>query len=575
MDYAIFKPKCGWVIVFCLILLRGSIFGQINTSNISPYDIVISEFMAKPFVNGKLPNSEFIELYNRTKDSIQLKNLRFYNDKKLTILPSYSLKSNKYVTIYKKSKDSHKIYGDTLALDSLFTLSNPDDVFYLATPSGKVIDAASYDLTLYRDSKKASGGVTLERINVHSPCNTMGWIGSDDANGGTPGKPYSQKMKDQMPLQIDRYYIKGSDSIVLVFNKSLNRKLAMQTIHFDISNSITILKSDTLPPLFEQIQLKLSRNLKKDTTYRLLVKQTLKDCVDSTSLLKTDSLSLKLPEKSKIDSILVNEILVNPETGGSRFIELYNNSKKVVDIADLKVGNKVSDINIDKNMLLFPNEYVVLADNPIYIQDHYKAGAFRKRIIKNKLPTWNEATDTVVLKGGSMMTILDAFTYQKSWHNPLIANTEGVSLERVNPNKPSKDASNWQSAAQTVGFATPSQQNSQYDTTETVTSKQVFVLEKKKFSPDGDGFEDYLSLKYNFDDNGYVATIRIFNDKGKLVKTLKNNELLEIKGEIIWHGDMDEILKSRAGIYILAIEWVSPKGKVQREKLACVLTGRL
>ena len=106
-------------------------------------------------------------------------------------------------------------------------------------------------------------------------------------------------------------------------------------------------------------------------------------------------------------------------------------------------------------------------------------------------------------------------------------------------------------------------------------STQVFKLEKKTFSPDGDGFEDFLSLNYHFDSNGYAATIRVFNDKGKLVKTLMNNGLMDTEGIVKWEGDTDEGLKIRAGIHILAIEWISPKGKVQREKLACIVAGRL
>ncbi len=581
MKYPILKPKlfkiCPWQLVFCLFLLRGVVFGQINASNIKPYDIVISEFMAKPLANSKLPNSEFIELYNRTKDSIQLKNLRFYNDKKLTVLPEFSLKANKYLTVYKKNKDvSFKIYGDTLALDSLFTLVNPNDVFYLSTPSGKIIDAASYDLTLYSDSKKASGGVTLERTNVNFPCEVLGWDGSNNPDGGTPGKPNSISFKDTIPLEIDRYYLIGSNKVGIVFNKSIDSVSASKSI-YQMSNNIIAAFDSIVRPLFNEIVLKLNTNLTKDNTYYLTIKKSLKGCVDASTALKSDTtLLLKMPERAKIDSIVINEILVNPETGGSRFVELYNNSKTMVfDINDLKIGNIALDLPINIKMLLFPNEYVVLSDNPIYIQRYYKAQKFRKRIVKNKVPTFVESTDRVVLKGGSLKNPIDSFTYQKSWHNPLLANTEGVSLERIDPSQKSNDKANWQSAAQTVGFATPAQQNSQYNASKVATSSQVFSLEKKTFSPDGDGFEDFLSLNYHFDKGGYAASIFIFNDKGKLVKKLKDNELLNVEGTIKWEGDTDEGLKIRVGIYILAIEWISPTGQVNREKLACVVSGRL
>ena len=298
MKYPILKPKlfkiCPWQLVFCLFLLRGVVFGQINASNIKPYDIVISEFMAKPLANSKLPNSEFIELYNRTKDSIQLKNLRFYNDKKLTVLPEFSLKANKYLTVYKKNKDvSFKIYGDTLALDSLFTLVNPNDVFYLSTPSGKIIDAASYDLTLYSDSKKASGGVTLERTNVNFPCEVLGWDGSNNPDGGTPGKPNSISFKDTIPLEIDRYYLIGSNKVGIVFNKSIDSVSASKSI-YQMSNNIIAAFDSIVRPLFNEIVLKLNTNLTKDNTYYLTIKKSLKGCVDASTALKS-SLSISAP----------------------------------------------------------------------------------------------------------------------------------------------------------------------------------------------------------------------------------------------------------------------------------------
>ncbi|MBL7818707.1 MAG: lamin tail domain-containing protein [Saprospiraceae bacterium] len=576
MNNAIFKPKYSFFIAFSCFLLRGSVWGQIDSSNIAPYDIIISEFMAKPLANGKLPNSEYIELFNRTSKTVNLKNLRLYNDKKYSVLPIFLLKPNNYVTVYKKNAQvSFKAFGDTLALDSLFTLSNPNDIFYLATRGGKIIDAASYDLTLYRDSKKASGGVTLERTNVNFPCHSLGWDGSNDPNGGTPSRPNSVNSNDESLLEVDRYYLKSSSQIGLVFNKNVDSSSAFQAINYQISNNLTLRTDSIIRPLFNEIILKTSDNLKKDIDYQLIIKKTLRDCLGSSQKTKGDTLRIKLPETNKIDSVTVNEILFNPETGGSRFIELYNKSNKVYDLKEFKIGNKSSTVSIDKSMLFFPKTYIVLTDNPMYIQEHYKTFPFRKNILKLKLPTWNETTDTVILKGGLPKDSLDAFTYHKSWHNPLLANTEGVSLEKVHPNKPSSDAANWQSAAQTVGFATPAQQNSQFDTTQAITSKQFFTLQRKKISPDSDGFEDFLSLNYRFDKTGYSATITIFDDKGRRVKSLRHNDTLGTEGSIEWDGETEENTKARIGIYILLIEWVGPKGETGREKLPFIVAGRL
>ena len=582
MNQTLFEPKQfpfrRLCLVFCLFLLRGVILGQ----TAQPYDILINEFMADPAPPLGLPNAEFIELYNRSTKAFDLKDYKVINGSVSTLLPTFLLKSKSYVIIYKqKTGISFGKYGDTIVVDKLGTLSNPTDSFYLASPSGVVIDAASYDLSFYQNSKKAAGGFTLERIKPNAPCNPLLWIASDDLSGGTPGKRNSVAIDstENEPPQLDRYFFKDEKTIVLIFNKSLDRTLAEQTPQYSFVETVKISSANIVPPAFQFVQLKLGTTLQAKTEYHLLVKSTLKDC-QGIPLSKTDTLRIQLPEKPILKDLIINEILTNPETNGSRFVEIYNRSTKVMDIANLKIGDKAKgDIKgVTSNFLLFPRQYVALTESPLYIQKRYNATDFRKNIIKNKLPTWDEKAGNVVLYfvDTSKTIVLDSFTYNKSWHNPLLANTEGVSLERIDHEKPATESVNWQSAAQTVGYATPAQKNSQYlDPSVLSEPKSVFALEKKSFSPDEDGFEDFLRLNYRFDKAGFTATIRIFDDKGRLVKTLINNTLLSTEGMLKWEGDTDEGLKTRHGIYIIAIEWISTTGKVDRMKLACVVAGRL
>ena len=577
-----FKPKWCFSLVFCLFLLREGVFGQ---STAAPYDILINEFMADPTPQVYLPNTEFIELFNRSNKTFNLDGFKLYNGSVSTTLPLHTLKPNSYVVIYtKKSTIDFGTGVDTIQVTKLITLSNPNDTFHLVSTNGTVIDAATYDLSFYQNSKKSDGGWTLERIKPNGPCNPTLWKASENLKGGTPGKRNSVAIDsiDREPPELDRYYLKDDKTIVLIFNKSLDRALTVQTPQYEMSDNIKISSINIVEPLFQIVQLKLNTALLQKKPYQLLLKNTLVDC-QGIPLSKTDTLRILLPGKMVRNDLVINEILTNPETGGSRFVEFYNRSDKAVDMANLKIGDvSKGDIKaITSNILLLPNQYAVLTENPSDVQKRYNATAFRKQMIKNKLPTWDEKAGNAILYyvDSNKLIVLDSFTYKKSWHNPLIANTEGVSLERINPNNPSNDASNWQSAAQTVGYATPGRQNSQFRLVDTPSvstqSNRVFELEKKTFSPDGDGFDDFLILNYRFDKGGYAASIFIFDDKGKLVKILIKNMLLAAEGSINWQGDTDEGLQTRQGIYIVVIEWISPTGKVEREKLACIVSGRL
>jgi hypothetical protein len=77
------------------------------------------------------------------------------------------------------------------------------------------------------------------------------------------------------------------------------------------------------------------------------------------------------------------------------------------------------------------------------------------------MPTYSNDEGRCVLlnKDGKRF---DQFDYTDRMHYPLLDNKDGVSLERIDFNRPTDDASNWTSASSTSGYGTPTYQNSQY-----------------------------------------------------------------------------------------------------------------
>ena len=71
---------------------------------VAPYDILINEFMADPAPPVGLPNVEFIELFNRSNKTIQLKDFKIVNGMSVsTVLRDFMLKPAGYVVIYTKN----------------------------------------------------------------------------------------------------------------------------------------------------------------------------------------------------------------------------------------------------------------------------------------------------------------------------------------------------------------------------------------------------------------------------------------------------------------------------------------
>ena len=358
---------------------------------------------------------------------------------------------------------------------------------------------------------------------------------------------------------------------------------AIQTAQYQFDNNLTIGSVKILDTLFNNsLQINLTPNLKAKTLYKLTIKSTLKDCLNI-PLSKNDTIKIQLPEKALRKDLIINELLMNPEVGGSRFVEIYNRSEKVIDIFDLKIANlydtmKTDVKNITTHYSLFPKSYVALTESPLYIQNRYKAAIYKKGIIKNRLPTWSDAIGNATLYGvdGSKTLIIDLFNYNKSFHNPLLPNTEGVSLERINPNDSTNNAANWHSAAASVLYATPAYQNSQLSLNPSVLSNndEIFTLVNKTFSPNDDGFQDYLLMQYSIDKKGYFVNIFIYDIDGRMVKRLTINELLTTEGQIKWDGETDERLVAPVGTYIIYIELIDPDGGVKKFKKLCVLADK-
>ena len=79
------------------------------------------------------------------------------------------------------------------------------------------------------------------------------WLGSDDLSGGTPGKRNSVAVDsvDKEPPQLDRYFFKDDKTIVLLFNKSLDRTLAEQTSHYEFIPKVNISSAKIIEPAFQ------------------------------------------------------------------------------------------------------------------------------------------------------------------------------------------------------------------------------------------------------------------------------------------------------------------------------------
>ncbi len=281
----------------------------------------------------------------------------------------------------------------------------------------------------------------------------------------------------------------------------------------------------------------------------------------------------------KDNNAVINEILFNPKSGGVDFVEIYNNSLYPIDLSLMKIANrddKNQIVNLktlsDTNNLLYPMQYLCITTDTISTKNDYPAPAYNRFVQLNSLPSYPDDMGTVILQFGD--TVIDEFSYSKDMHSALISDANGVSLERLNPDMPTQNPSNWYSAAQGAGFGTPANKNSQFSTGESTDFNEILV-EPEVFSPDGDGYDDRVFIRYKFNEPGYIANVLIYNKNGQLVKRIANNELLATEGSFYWDGLYENNQHATLGIYIIYFEVFNLQGEVKSYKKTCVVASKL
>ena len=82
-------------------------------------------------------------------------------------------------------------------------------------------------------------------------------------------------------------------------------------------------------------------------------------------------------------------------------------------------------------------------------------------------------------------------------------------------------------------------------------------------------------MNYKLENPGFVGTIQICSDRGHLVKTIINNNLLGTEGLYIWDGTNQEGRLSPIGMYIVLYEFFDSSGEIRKGKHVCVLGQQL
>ena len=158
-------------------------------------------------------------------------------------------------------------------------------------------------------------------------------------------------------------------------------------------------------------------------------------------------------------------------------------------------------------------------------------------------------------------------------HHPALQDPEGVSLERISLTQPASDPANWHSAASTVNYGTPTGINSQV-IIPVPTGIKPFTLVNSRFSPDNDGFKDFLGISIEPDDQNSVASLWIYDLEGREIFQVLSNETLGNSAFVQWDGRNADGKLADMGIYLLLLRVWNASGSVTEFRETCALIKR-
>ncbi|WP_337866984.1 lamin tail domain-containing protein [Ignavibacterium sp.] len=274
------------------------------------------------------------------------------------------------------------------------------------------------------------------------------------------------------------------------------------------------------------------------------------------------------------NTVVINEIMFDPDVDNSEYIEFYNQSSDSINIG----GWTISDENWNTYKLsstsfsLPPKSYFLLIADSIMLSK-YNLYNYDYKIVVGTSSLGLVNTGELILLKDVQGNVIDSVYYSDKWQNKNIISTKNKSLERINPALGSNDQFNWNTCVNEVG-GTPGFQNSIF--TENKSLQSGVSVSPNPFSPDNDGFEDYTIINFNLSQAVSQIKLKIFDSRGRLVRTIYSNQPGSSKGSVIFDGLDDDGNPLRIGIYIILLESLNENsGVVETIKSTVVVARKL
>ena len=544
----------------------------------TPGDIVVNEILYDPDTG-----SEYVELYNRSESTFDVADLSFSDNRNVPMSitdAATPLRPGAYVVLVDDADAFATVFPsvDAIAVAGWPALNNGGD-----TPTLWLGETVS-DAVPYTDAWGGGDDLALERKDPGGPSDASINFGSSTAAaGGTPGAENSIFEIDTTPPTLT-FAEQTTDTTVVAYS---SEPLDPSTIRPD-----AFALDDTRPETAVLMQATVVQLTFASIDGGRLTAQGLTDLSGNRQPETTIALAVQPTRRD----VAVTEIMFDPladdfddRPNQPEYVELRNRSDGLLALSRLRITDQPDEdgeadtLRIGRRAALPPNGFAIA-----YAADAVTDAPATQSLLARAFPDTDFSAETIALlpvdasslgltNGGDLIHLqgadgatLDSVAYDPDWHAEAVEETKGTSLERISATGPSNDASNWTSSTSLAG-GTPGQPNAIALPPPEGAPEQTLSVEPSPFSPDREGG---TRIRYRLGDAPTLVRARIYDARGRKVRTLEDTRLVGPTGELLWNGRNDEGNRVRIGVYVVLFEAVDATGGTVTREKAPVVVGR-
>jgi hypothetical protein len=545
----------------------------------APGDLVVNEIQYAP----PAASSEFVEVYNRSDKTIDLNTLQYADENRTArsvATRRAPLRPDDYLVL---ARDTASLYAAHPAIiarqpsDWAALNNGGDTVILYHRPSDTEVDAVPY-----APSWGGADQSSLERIDPAGPSDAASNFGSSRAGAGaTPGRENSRFAPDTTAPRPRFAEQRGASTVAVYFNEPLSPQ-SVTTSAFQLprtSPTAATLRQDSIAVL----------TVSDSVTGSPLTAEGLRDRSGNAQPGARAPLATPLTS----GALSITEIMYDPRgddyddrPNQVEYVEVFNPTERRLSLRGLIVTDRPNENGIadtfrtDQLRSLAPGRYGVLAAAPggAHAPDSSQLSA--------AFPDAPLSADSVTVlllpepdlgltndgdrirlhrpEGGTVTTV----SYSPDWHASALETTSGTALARISPTALPNAPDNWSSSADPRG-GTPGQRNAVSLSPAPDAPDRGLQIRPSPFSVERDGA---TRIRYRLTSAPSLVRVRIFDARGRKVRTLEDTRLVGQTGSLVWNGQNDAGNRVRVGVYVVLFEAVRAEaGTIARFKKPVVV----